>query len=1317
MLAPVVTNRDMTPLLQPDEDIIEFLRSNNFDVRLQTLSHLTVWVKNDPQWFSKFVRKGDLFKQFERLLMDDRWEVQHQCIKFLHDALPTFGDYMEWCMTYLLPSIVIKLGSPKITIRRITNQMLTAYLKLQPDALNIVQKVIANFLLDDKNDLQIKDEALREIPNLMITECVNQNWKIMISSLAEMMYTISSERHEKIIRLLAHFNVYLGEERFWKILLELTVKQYEICKKYEEMIIEKSEEMKESLKNKEKIPPSIDVELRYRFGIIPVFTSNMLSSEIDPTSRIVALEQVSEIMNGITPEDARKFAAHLHSYFLTLGNVLDDLNFKVVALCIDVLRLTLEKIGPLLAPYSQQIIGLISKHFGNQKSSVKQQIMAICMITMRNCSPKTVISYLCAYSEHRNSRIREEILNIMTAALLSFDSRSINLKAIADVVVPLLADQKRRVRLAAFELFAVLAHLSKNSIKRLLKSVSNMEEKYRAYGLLNAVKERISRKALPKIRSDGLIEYAIPLDAGTTMNREGWRSLKTDNLDYEWIMGGSSGSSSIHSRTKWPSINSAEKLSSSSLPVTENTLSESTQSIADNENEWKENFNEMLGELENKNIVGNDTQISMNERLYSDECYHYKLNGNGMDEKYWNDNSLSHSVDRIRLEKLQLGSNLNQTTNNGNNSIIHNNATKESNEENNVENGFAKTKFDNLDGNFLANNILRSRKIENSENDLLKPSKSGNYNDSYAPSEPAIPTPSLLPLMQKSFSHQNLASPSKTNDIPQHGKALPKMNGKGNTSSMKLKSASSMRSITSNSSSIASISRRERCIQNVEALLKNPESSLNEALKKFDDEDWNGKLCAIEMIVTLAEMSPGVVADNIHRVIMNLLSECKNLRSTVSRTAISSFGTLFENLKTIMDSEIEKVCPVLMQKAGDVSNAFIRDNATVALEKMIKYVSPGRSLNALVTAGAKSKSNTVRACCANLLIKLVERVGPINVISGAEFSRFITSLLLFAKDANVTVRKTGKYGISLLSQNNELFDDAIRKSLNENERQNLREVLNAINRRGLEESNFDSSSLSLGSSSRSSSIRRSGRSGSNGRDAPMSQDIKQDLLEIRNNLIASEWERRMKGLKQFSEMVKRNDRAAISDANILGAFVSRTSDINFKVSVEAMETLVSILPILSTYFSNGTTLKAVLYQLVNSLMSHLASRSEGHRQHAKLCFEEITKYIENVALLAPFAAATKQANVKQKPFMLHTFSKLVQSVYSIKPRQVEAAGLPVLWELLRTPPRSCSDPEVRDAIHHYAVIMAKCLGIKTLLELSTFRISPSQKKTLQELIS
>lgn len=74
-------------------------------------------------------------------------------------------------------------------------------------------------------------------------------------------------------------------------------------------------------------------------------------------------------------------------------------------------------------------------------------------------------------------------------------------------------------------------------------------------------------------------------------------------------------------------------------------------------------------------------------------------------------------------------------------------------------------------------------------------------------------------------------------------------------------------------------------------------------------------------------------------------------------------------------------------------------------------------------------------------------------------------------------------------------------------------------------------------------------------------------------------------------------------------------------------------------------------------------------------------------------------------------------MHSIKPRQAETAGLPVLWELLKTPPRSWSDPEIRDAIRHYAGIMGQCIGVKSLFELSTFRISPGQKKILQELIT
>lgn len=60
--------------------------------------------------------------------------------------------------------------------------------------------------MDDENDAQIKDEVLREIPNLMKAESVHENWKILIGCLADMLHAVSAERREKIIRLLAHFN-------------------------------------------------------------------------------------------------------------------------------------------------------------------------------------------------------------------------------------------------------------------------------------------------------------------------------------------------------------------------------------------------------------------------------------------------------------------------------------------------------------------------------------------------------------------------------------------------------------------------------------------------------------------------------------------------------------------------------------------------------------------------------------------------------------------------------------------------------------------------------------------------------------------------------------------------------------------------------------------------------------------------------------------------------------------------------------------------------------------------------------------------------
>lgn len=55
----------------------------------------------------------------------------------------------------------------------------------------------------------------------------------------------------------------------------------------------------------------------------------------------------------------------------------------------------------------------------------------------------------------------------------------------------------------------------------------------------------------------------------------------------------------------------------------------------------------------------------------------------------------------------------------------------------------------------------------------------------------------------------------------------------------------------------------------------------------------------------------------------------------------------------------------------------------------------------------------------------------------------------------------------------------------------------------------------------------------------------------------------MKGLNDFAKLVAKNGRAAMSDTKLVEAFVGRTSDINSKVSLEAMEILITALPTFS----------------------------------------------------------------------------------------------------------------------------------------------------------
>lgn len=137
----------------------------------------------------------------------------------------------------------------------------------------------------------------------------------------------------------------------------------------------------------------------------------------------------------------------------------------------------------------------------------------------------------------------------MVFALLTFPSYEFDLKNIAATVVPTLVDPKRRVRQASQECVAILAaFMGPSKAAPLIRSIELLETHFeRGAGVLNAVQARLSRRQLPRITQDGLIEYSlqIPATALRKINHDHGRGgvsptppARRYGADIDWILSG-----------------------------------------------------------------------------------------------------------------------------------------------------------------------------------------------------------------------------------------------------------------------------------------------------------------------------------------------------------------------------------------------------------------------------------------------------------------------------------------------------------------------------------------------------------------------------------------------------------------------------------------------------------------------------------------------------------------------------------------------------------------------------------------------------------
>jgi len=273
-----------------------------------------------------------------------------------------------------------------------------------------------------------------------------------------------------------------------------------------------------------------------KFGIVPNSIVSILSdSGSDLRARAHAVGELKMLIDD--PQNSYLVVPHFDGFIEFVGQLLDDANFKVSSAAIDVLAALVQRLPKkVIASKTDSLVTLLCRRLGDAK---RESVTKIFMQLMHIASSSSVLDSLCAIGiSHRNTRVRQETINLVIIALLTFPSSDFNLPHLAKTVAISLIDERRSVRQAALECYAVLAQALGPSRRSILMANVSVVEARSGGGsdLTDAVNARLSNRQLPKQDSSGVVQYV------TYVNGNCDKSMRT--ADIEWILSATAGNGS-----------------------------------------------------------------------------------------------------------------------------------------------------------------------------------------------------------------------------------------------------------------------------------------------------------------------------------------------------------------------------------------------------------------------------------------------------------------------------------------------------------------------------------------------------------------------------------------------------------------------------------------------------------------------------------------------------------------------------------------------------------------------------------------------------
>lgn len=269
------------------------------------------------------------------------------------------------------------------------------------------------------------------------------------------------------------------------------------------------------------------------YGLIPLELHKQLLDRENYQNRTKGVEELKSLlseleMQTVSFDSVVEFISFLHK-------LLDDTNFKVLYGTLQVLNVLVQKLDDSVDQYYKQIVYVALKTLGDTRTVSRNEYMSVFRQLMRIVGPQKVLDLVTGHLKHKHSRVREDVLNIIIAAMLEHPRKDFNIPHLCFLVAPYLADGKKRVRHAALELFAVFDSCLDTGIKQtVMKAIDRVELNGDAEGLQAAIQARKARHILPRLSADGTVEYALVIPKPGQRRSPQFGS----GADLDWILYG-----------------------------------------------------------------------------------------------------------------------------------------------------------------------------------------------------------------------------------------------------------------------------------------------------------------------------------------------------------------------------------------------------------------------------------------------------------------------------------------------------------------------------------------------------------------------------------------------------------------------------------------------------------------------------------------------------------------------------------------------------------------------------------------------------------